>query len=107
MVNEKPINVAIFEFEDKGQIHTCTGSAFVNTDDAIHDAWRALQSKGINGNQVKKIYSEWRPSSETEKFIKENFAVATLTYSFEEGDEEQFKKRTNKLDKKRWREFWK
>jgi hypothetical protein len=111
MTEQRPVNVAIFEFKDNGKIQTCSGSAYTNKDDAIRDVWTELKIQGIKESQVTRIYSEWRLSAELEKLIEENFPHAPLTYSFEGDEQEEFEKAMNKLynksyDKKWW-QFWK
>jgi hypothetical protein len=96
MEQQQPINIAIFEFEVDGQIQTCESSTFVKKEEAILHAWKALQRKGIDGNQVRQIYSEWRPSPDVEEFIKGKCPYAAFTYSFEDGDEEKFEKAKKK-----------
>jgi hypothetical protein len=106
MVDKKPINIAVFEIESGGKKQTFTITAFLNKDDAIYDGFKAIPDSGVKDYQIKQIYSEWRPSPEAECFIKENYPKVALTYSFEEGDEEEFERTISNLKKRPWWRFW-
>ena len=107
-MDDIPVNCAVFEFEFEGDpAATCRGVAHDTRDNAIRMAYDMIVDQGVDGNAVKRIYSEWKPSPEMTSFIEEKCPNAAVTWSFEEGDEAKFAAEMRKLYGKKWWQFWK
>ena len=103
---KQPINIAVFEYEEAGELQRLTASTFIKREEAILHGWQMLQIKHIDGQMVRRIYSEWKPPDEVKKFIEEKCPNVDLTYSYENGDEAKFENDKRKLLKKKWWGFW-
>lgn len=104
-----PVNVVIFEFpHEEDPAATCRGMAYDTKDNAIQLAYDMLVDKGVQGHEVKRIYSEWQPSPDMARFLAKNCPNAVVTWSFEEGDEDEFAREMGKVySGKKWWQFWK
>jgi hypothetical protein len=101
------VNIAVAEFEKSGNLLKCFGHSFDEKDNAIHILIEALIREGIPLEKVRRVYSEWKPSQKLEQEIARMMPNAALTWSFEEGDEEQFDRAMKKLYERKWWQFWK
>ena len=103
-----PINVAVFEvvFADES-VATCRGVSHDGRDHAIQLGYEMIMDQGISGDEVRRVYSEWKPSDEMATFLEKNCPKAAVTWSFEDGDEEEFARAMKKLYYKKWWQFWK
>ena len=108
MMDDIPINISTFEFPYEGDpAATCRGVSHDTKDNAIQPAYDMVLEQGVDGRDVKRIYSEWQPSPTMTTFIEKNCPNAHVTWSFEEGDEAKFAKEMKKLYSKKWWQFWK
>ena len=82
-------NVAVFEYENNGQLNTVVGASQRNQGHAERLVAKELENMGIQSTQVRRIYSELEPCSipggYCKRFLANVFPQADVTYSFEYG----------------------
>ena len=82
-------NVAVFEYEDKGRLSTLVGASQRNKGHAERLIAKELEIKGVQPQQIKRIYSELEPCSMPggycKRFLQTTYPNAEVTYSFEYG----------------------
>ena len=51
-------------------------------DDCVRRAWAQVPAAMRSGARVRRVYSEWQPSSEDTQFVESTFPGVYLTWSF-------------------------
>ncbi|HEY0636402.1 MAG TPA: hypothetical protein VGD67_02040 [Pseudonocardiaceae bacterium] len=87
-------NVVVFQFgqadgtgapsgHHDGSAATATGEAPTVADDCVRQAWESVRREHhARADQVTALYSEWEPSAEDLRFVRETFPTAAMSYSF-------------------------
>lgn len=82
-------NIAVFEYENEGQLITIVGVSERNKGHAERLIAKNLEDMKIKPTQVRRIYSELEPCSipggYCKRFLQKEFPQADITYSFEYG----------------------
>jgi hypothetical protein len=88
------VNVVVFEIAVGDRLEKLVGDGPTRSDDCVRAVWHALIAKhGVRPQDVRRLYSEWEPSTADKAFIDATFSTnLEVTYSFSrpaEGDWEQ------------------
>lgn len=83
-------NTVVFEFEQGPSTDTAAAQAPTRAEDGVEQAWQtAAAERRIQASQVRRVYSEWEPTSRDAAFIKQHFPTAEVTFSFARPDTEE------------------
>jgi hypothetical protein len=95
-MNANPeINVVVFEIERQGGLMRITGTGPTRSANCIQTIWAAFQQDpeikhDLQGDKVRRVYSEWEPSPDDLQFLTSTFPSAKITCSFERPPEGQW-----------------
>ena len=120
MNTDSNINMVVFEIRTASGLEKVMCEGPCRADDCLQQLWNALKrQRGIAGNDVTRIYSEWEPSNEDKVFVSQACPNAPLTYSFSrparDGWERAIREAkatiesalAKKAAPKKWWQFWK
>jgi hypothetical protein len=76
-------NLVVFELR-RGGGQRALAEVPTRDDDGLRQAWeRVRHEHGATAAEVSSLYSEWEPSADDVRFVRETFAGADMSYTFE------------------------
>ncbi|RZJ33628.1 MAG: hypothetical protein EOO51_13175 [Flavobacterium sp.] len=106
-MSKKPVNVCVLSYEQDGKKFNATSASVESKDHAIEQALETFEKVQVENNitfKLLEIYSEWKPSDALLENMHATYPGLKITYSFQDGDEEKFRKA---IQEKKWWQFWK
>lgn len=110
MNNSQPLNICVLKYGQNGKTFTATSASMESKDHAIEQGLAAFEKIQLEENvnlKLLEVYSEWKPSDKLLERINSMYPGLKISYSFQDGEENEFNKAIKTNEKRKWWQFWK